>query len=297
MEDLDKLEELANYKKKSDQGKTTFKDLGKALVTNPPLIFLLLADIAKWIFNFMCAAIAAYYFNYVALGMAPVGLGILGVLAMLGVYQMLSNLLCVIGSALSANFAKAIGSTRNAMVFALLFMAAMMFIAYFLYYDVWMVVVFMSLAQFGYGITYSCSTAMYADTVVYNEWKNRTNAAGWINGLQLFPLKIGFMARGIIIPLVLGAVGFVSAPEFAPYVAGGEMHDAFVNGTIAASEVVTRFAGFRDGISLGYMIIPAVLLIIAGCLLLVGYRLTPAKMAEYQAEIDKRRAEGTSIQK
>lgn len=301
-------EELANYKKKSDQGKTTFKDLGRALVTNQPLVFLLLADIAKWIFNFMCAGIAAYYFNYVALGMAPVGLGILGVLAMLGVYQMLSNLLCVIGAALSANFAKAIGSTRNAMIFALLFMAAMMFIAYFLYYDVWMVVIFMSLAQFGYGITYSCSTAMYADTVVYNEWKNKTNAAGWINGLQLFPLKIGFMARSIIIPFVLAAVG-LNAKGYQPVldtVAGkvdGVVDPTKVLDVAGAQdllanpaaygfdpELINQFLNFQHGIGIGFMVIPACLCILGAVLLFLGYKLTNEKMAEYQAEIDARRA-------
>ena len=301
-------EELANYKKTSDQGKTTFRDLGRALVTNQPLVFLLLADIAKWIFNFMCAGIAAYYFNYVALGMAPVGLGILGVLAMLGVYQMLSNLLCVIGAALSANFAKAIGSTRNAMIFALLFMAAMMFIAYFLYYDVWMVVIFMSLAQFGYGITYSCSTAMYADTVVYNEWKNKTNAAGWINGLQLFPLKIGFMARSIIIPFVLAAVG-LNAKGYQPVldtVAGkvdGVVDPTKVLDVAGAQdllanpaaygfdpELINQFLSFQHGIGIGFMVIPACLCILGAILLFLGYKLTNEKMAEYQAEIDARRA-------
>ena len=99
-------------------------------------------------------------------------------------------------------------------------MAATMFVAYFNYFNVWWVIIWMSLAQFGYGITYSCSTAMYADTVVYNEWKNRTNAAGWINGLQLFPLKIGFMARSIIIPFVLAIQA--SSAYNAGDIAGGD---------------------------------------------------------------------------
>jgi len=308
-------EELANYKKQGDQGKTTFKDLWRALITNQPLIFLLLADIAKWIFNFMCAGIAAYYFNYVAMGMAPLNLGFLGVLAMLGAYQMLSNLLCVIGSALSANFAKLIGSTRNAMIFALLFMAATMFVAYFNYFNVWWVIVWMSLAQFGYGITYSCSTAMYADTVVYNEWKNRTNAAGWINGLQLFPLKIGFMARSIIIPFVLAAVG-LNAKGYQPvldFIAGkgadgtvdptkvldvSGAADVLANPTAYGfdPELMNQFLSFQHGIGVGFMIIPACLCILGAVLLFLGYKLTPAKLAEYQAEIEARKANGETAE-
>ena len=261
-------EELAHYKKKSDQGKTTFKDLGRALVTNPPLVFLLLADIAKWIFNFMCAGIATYYFTYVAFNPA-----------MLATYIFISNICVVVGAYLSAPFGRLMKSTRNAMVFALLFMAVMLILAYIMYWNTWAVIVCISGAMFGYGITYSCSTAMYADTVVYNEWKNRTNAAGWINGLQLFPLKIGFMARGIIIPFVLAAVGFTTADAFAPFLEEGAV-------------LTEEFINFQHGIGLGFMIIPACLCALAAVLLLVGYKLTPAKMAEYQAEVDRRRAAG-----
>ena len=60
-------EELKNYKanKQADESRTTFGDLMRALFTNPPLIALMLSDIAKWIFNFTCAGIAVYYFTYV----------------------------------------------------------------------------------------------------------------------------------------------------------------------------------------------------------------------------------------
>ena len=261
-------EELKNYVKKTDEGKTTFRDLGRALATNPPLVFLLLADIAKWIFNFMCSGIAAYYFTYVAFNPG-----------LLATYIFISNIACVIGAYLSAPFGRLMKSTRNAMVFALLFMAVMLFAAYFLYFNTWGVIICISLALFGYGITYSCSTAMYADIVVYNEWKNRTNAAGWINGLQLFPLKIGFMARGILIPFVLAAVGFTSADAMAPFLETG-------------ATLSPEFLAFQHGIGMGFMVIPACLCILGAVLLIVGYRLTPGKLAEYQAEIDARKAAG-----
>ena len=260
-------EELANYKKgPKDEGRTTFKDLGRALVTNPPLIFLILADISKWIFNFMCAGIAAYYFTYVAFDPG-----------LLATYIFISNILCVVGAYLSAPFAKLMKSTRNAMAIAFLFMAVMIIVARLNYFSPWWVIIFMSLAQFGYGVTYSCSTAMYADTVVYNEWKNHTNAAGWINGLQLFPLKIGFVARGIIIPIVLGAVGFTTAEEMEIFTQPGAV-------------LTPEFIDFQSGISIGFMIIPAVLVIISAILLFLGFRLTPAKLKQYQAEIDARHA-------
>lgn len=259
-------EELANWKKikGADKNRTTFKDLGRALFTNPPLVFLLLADIAKWVFNFMCAGIAAYYFTYVVF--SP---------GMLATYIFISNVLCVIGSYLSARFARAMKSTRNATVIAFLFMAVMLVISRVGYTNMWFVVIFMSLAQFGYGITYSCTTALYSDTVVYSEWKTGKNAAGWISGLQLFPLKIGFVARGVAIPLVLGAAGWMTSYATAN-----------TAGTLTPDMIPLSL---QQGICNGFMIIPAVLLVIAAVLLLIGYRLTPAKLAEYQTEIDSRK--------
>ncbi len=260
-------EELANYKKAGrDEGRTTFRDLGRALVTNPPLIFLLLSDIAKWCFNFMCAGVATYYFTYVVF--EP---------GLLATYIFISNILCVVGSYLSSPFGRIMKSTRNASIVAFIFMGAMMLIAWALFWDVWMVIIFMSLAQFGYGITYSCSTAMYADTVVYNEWKNRTNAAGWINGLQLFPLKLAFVARGVLIPIVLAMIGFTTADAFAPFLEAG-------------ATLTAEYVAFQSGIAIPFMIIPTVLVFIAAILLLVGYRLTPAKLQQYQKEIEVRKA-------
>ena len=260
-------EELANYKRDSDDaGRTTFRDLGRALVSNPPLVFLLLADIAKWVFNFTCSGVAAYYFTYVAFNPA-----------LLATYIFVSNIACVVGAYLSAPISRLLKSARNAMIAAFAFMAAMMLIAYFNLFNPMMVIVFMSLSLLGYGITYSCSTAMYADTVVYNEWKNRTNAAGWINGLQLFPLKIGFMARGILIPFVLAAVGFTTAADMAPF-------------TVAGATLTAEYIAFQQGLGIAFMLIPTALVVLAAILLLVGYHLTPAKLKEYQAEIDARKA-------
>ena len=118
---------------------------------------------------------------------------------------------------------------------------------------------------------------MYADTVVYNEWKNNTNAAGWINGLQLFPLKIGFVFRGVLIPVILGMIGFTSAADFAPYLEAGA--------TLSA-----EFISFQSGIGIGFMIFPSILVVVSALLLLLGFKLTPTKLKQYQAEIDERRA-------
>ena len=44
---------------------TTPKDMGLALITNKPLLLLVIADLAKWIVKFLVASSAVYYFTYV----------------------------------------------------------------------------------------------------------------------------------------------------------------------------------------------------------------------------------------
>lgn len=52
---------------KSQRAKTKPMDLIKALFTNPPLLCLMVADLAKWLFNFIVAGTVVYYFTYIAL--------------------------------------------------------------------------------------------------------------------------------------------------------------------------------------------------------------------------------------
>lgn len=54
--------EMANVAK-TKRARTSVGDLLKALFTNPPLLCLLLADLAKWLFNFMVAGTVVYYFT------------------------------------------------------------------------------------------------------------------------------------------------------------------------------------------------------------------------------------------
>lgn len=142
---------------KADSTKTGGKDLVKALLNNPPLIVLLLADLAKWMFNFVVSGVAIYYFTYVAKNSA-----------LLATYILISNILCVIGSYLSKNMAKKL-STRMTTIVTFFAMAVVLVVANFTYLNTWVVIALMSVAQFGYGIAYACTPALYADTIIYSE--------------------------------------------------------------------------------------------------------------------------------
>lgn len=225
------------------------------LVSNPPLIFLILSDLAKWMFNFVCMGFAVYYFTYVA-----------GNAAYLATYMLISNILCIVGSYVSKFFAKALSTRTTTIVFFIL-MAACLLVANFMYTNMIAVVILMSVAQFGYGVCYAATPALYADTIIYAEWKTGKNATGFISGLQNVPLKVSILLRGVIITACLAAGAF--SAEIDPLQASDQL---------------------KKAICLGFMVIPAVSLIIAAVLLLLGFRLTKDKVEQYTREIAARKA-------
>lgn len=239
--------------KKAAKDKTSGMDLIRALLQNPPLIALLVADLAKFMFNFVLMGVATYYFTYVA-----------GNEGMLAPYILVTNIFCVVGAYLSKALSNKF-TTRTTTIGVMAIQAVLLIVSYVFYNNVTLVIVLMSVAMFGYGITYACTPALYGDTIVYSEWKTGKNAAGWISGLQNVPLKVSIMTRGIIINACLAMGGFSAA--------------------INASEASE---GLKNAISIGFMVIPAIALIIAVLALIFGFRLTKDKVNQYAAEIASR---------
>lgn len=228
-------------------------DLIRALLQNPPLIALLIADLAKFMFNFVLMGVATYYFTYIA------GNG-----KMLAAYILVTNIFCVVGAYLSKTLSNKF-TTRTTTIGVMAIQAVLLIVSYFMYNNVMVVIVLMSIAMFGYGITYACTPALYGDTIVYSEWKTGKNAAGWISGLQNVPLKVSIMTRGIIISACLAMGNF--SPDIDP---------------ASASE------GLKNAISIGFMVIPAIALIVAVAALIFGFKLTKDKVDQYAAEIASR---------
>lgn len=249
-------EELANWKtnKKADKGQNSAGDLGRSIAQNPNVIFLMLGDVAKWIFNFVVGGTAVYYFTYVAFDPG-----------MLATYIFVTNIACVIGAYLGGPIVKALKSSKTAVIAAFILMIVTLLIARFMYTQMLVVVVCMSIAMAGYGLIYAVIPAMYGDCVIYSEWKTGKNSAGWISGLQVLPLKIGFFARGVVIPAILAAAGFV---------AGMNPNDS--------TQVL------QEGIVNGWFVLPAILCAISMLILLFGYKINNTVLTKCQEELAQR---------
>lgn len=247
-------EEMAQPKEKQTE-KTSIGDLVRALFQNLPLLSLLIADLARWFFKFVTAMSAAYYFTYVAKNV-PV----------MSVYLTIANLLGVLGAYASRYISNKF-SSRNATIIVYVVMAIALVAAKLLYASVTVtvVIVLMSIAQFGYGAVYSLVSALYADAVVYAHWKTGKNPSGWVMGIQNVPLKVGAMVRGAVVAAGLAGTGF--------------------KGGMAVADTTPAM---MNGITNTFMLIPAIMMVVGAVVLLLGYRIKKEQIVQYQAEIDAR---------
>ena len=253
-------EELAKQAK-AKRARTSVVDLLKALFTNPPLLSLIIADLAKWLFNFMVAGTVVYYFTYIALNKG-----------MQASYMLIIAFLAVIGAYVSRFIGKML-SGRVTVIVCYLIMAAALLAARVFYTSPWVVVFLISVAQLGYGCCYSCSSALYADAAVYSEWKSGKNASGWIMGLQNIPLKAASTVKSAVLAACLAIGGFSAAIA---------VEDASVE--------------MKEAICLALMVIPAILLIVGAVVLLIGFRLPKSRVEQMEKEIEERkRAEEAAV--
>ncbi len=233
---------------KAGAAKVSIPDMFKSLFANPQLMILMIADLAKWCVKFVTAAAAIYYFRD---AMHNPGL--------MTPYLLAIGLAAIVGAFATRYLAKSL-SNRTTAIISFVGMAVSLALIYVAYTSYVAVIALMTLAQFFYGVAYSISPALYADTVVYTTHKTGKNAAGWIMGLQNLPLKVGVFMRGTIVAACLAAVGWQKG--------------------------IALEGAARQGMTVALGLVPAVLCAIGAVLLVFGYKLTREKIAECQAAID-----------
>jgi phosphoglycerate dehydrogenase-like enzyme/Na+/melibiose symporter-like transporter len=240
---------------KTARAKTGLLDLFKSLFANPPLLVLIVADLAKWLFNFIVASTVFYYFTYIALDQG-----------LQTTYTLVIAFMAVFG-ALGSRFIGKKLSSRMTVIISYFLMGICLLIGRVFFESPWFVIVMLSIAQLFYGCVYSCSTALYADTAVYYEWKTGKNATGWIMGLSILSLNIASMLKGTIVVAALALGGFSAA--------------------VAASEASPAM---KAGIANALLVIPAIMLFVGAFVLIFLYRLTKDRVEAMQLEIDRRNA-------
>ena len=107
----------------------------------------------------------------------------------------------------------------------------------------------------------SMQTALFADTVVYGEWKTGKNIQAFTMSLLTLPVKLGLLIRAGIMNVGLMSIGFAAGKS--------------------TPEVV-------NGISSIMIFSPAVAAAIAGAVFYFGYRIEEKQILQMQDEIAAR---------
>lgn len=236
--------------------KVTIGIMLRSLYQNPPLIALLAADFFRYMVNFVMTAAAAYYFTYVAQNMA-----------LLPIYLLLGSVAQTLGAYIAGSMAKRL-STRNATIVSLFGLAAFAIAGKFVAMNLMMFFVFVLIVRLFLGVLTSTMVSLYSDTSVYAQWKTGENVAPFVMGLMTVSLKLAVISRGTVIPAVLAAVGFT--PGVDPNTA-----------TLALKTAVIDV----------FLFIPGIFALISALLMVLCYKLTRDKVAQFQNEINQRKAE------
>ena len=210
----------------------------KAITVNPHLISLLASSLSKYMVLFLVNGLAVYYFEYV--GLNP---------GLMSMFMLITNSLGIVAGYLSRGVVAKLNAKRT-VTLAYCVMFVSMIAAYFLYKNVTVVICLMTVTVFSMTLTNACEPELYAACAGFSSQKLGVDTTGTVMGLLTVPLKIGIVFRGILIPAVLALGGF----------------DASISAAEASESV-------RQGICLGFMVIPAVCVALGAVILNLGYKL------------------------
>ncbi|MBN1833210.1 MAG: MFS transporter [Deltaproteobacteria bacterium] len=194
------------------ENKETDKTLGEIVglvFRNPPLLLLIVAETFRNTAIFFILTFAFYYFGYV-----------LNSPAFLSVFITATSLVAFFGAVAASWIGVKLGKRNtywiSLILGAVIFLSAMLFEA-----NTWTFTIIFCVATMLTWIAGSMITALFADTVVYGEWKTGKNIQAFTMSLLTLPLKFGLLIRSGIIMVGLMTIGFVANTTPTPAVVNG----------------------------------------------------------------------------
>ena len=136
-------------------------------------------------------------------------------------------------------------------------MASAGLLAYFLRSNTIAVIILMSILMFFMYISNTADPELYANCAEYSGKKLGYDVTGTVMGLLTVPIKLGIVARGILVSGCLSLGAYTSA-----------MADMSYFTEARAAELLK----LQNGVCMGFMVIPAVCILAGALLLWVGYK-------------------------
>jgi len=228
------------------------KEMVVLVLRNPPLLCLSLVFVFVSTSFLTISGMAAYYFTYVV-----------GKPALLSLFIMAISVARLSGTFAATWVGVKLGKRNSYWLFVSL-AAAGIASAWFARNNPWGFTLIFCFSTALASIAGSMNTALFADTVVYGEWKTGQNIRAFTMGLMNFPIKIGVLIRSGVIAGGLMVIGFVANADPTPRVI--------------------------EGISSIMALAPAAAYAAAAVIFYFGYRLEDKDIVQMQKEIEERAA-------
>jgi Na+/melibiose symporter-like transporter len=241
-----------SYEASKNGSKQSLKEIVGLVLRNRPLLLLISAETFRYAGITIVTAFAFYYFSYV-----------LDDLPFMTVFLLVNSIALLIGAFSAMWIGIRIGKRRCYWVF--LSLSAITFASAKLFGKTdWSFTAIFSVASCFGSIAASMITALFADTVIYGEWKTGKNISAFTMALLNFPIKLGVLIRSAVVTLGLMAIGFVA-------------------NTAPSAKVV-------DGISAIMIFMPAAASAIGAIIFYYGYKIEDQTVVEMQDETAARKA-------
>ena len=217
------------------------------VLKNPLLLCLVIVMMFVSTSFFIITGMAKYYFTYVV-----------GKPALLSLFILAISIARLVGNFAATWIGVRMGKRKSYWVFLLL--AAAGFASGWFFMDSpWEFILMFCLATVFISVAGSMNTALFADTVVYGEWKTGRNIRAFTMALMNFPIKLGVLIKSSIIAAGLIAIGFE-----------------------ANTEPTLRVV---EGIVTIMTLVPAAAYVIAAVIFYLGYRIEEKDVLRMQEDI------------
>jgi glucuronide carrier protein len=223
------------------------KEIIGLVFKNPPLLILICTQTFTSTSFFIITSLAIYYFTYVV-----------GRPAFLSFFILAISIARLTGTVVAPWFGIRLGKRNSYWTFLALAAAGFVF-AGFLETTPWGFTLIFCASIMLVSVAAAMNTALFADTVVYGEWKTGKNIRAFTMALMNLPIKVGVLIRSAVVTGGLMAIGFVANATPTPQVA--------------------------DGIRSIMTLAPAAGYAIAALIFYFGYKTTEAQVLRMQEEI------------
>lgn len=193
----------------SKKEKVDAKSFVMAIVKNPPLLLLMLAEIARNLSQFMFTIFIFYYFKYTT-----------DAFLMYSVFLTVVNVVKLFGAAITTWICGKIGA-KNTYLYGTVGNALFFGLAYIFADNVWLFMVFCSLAFIAVALPTGATSLMFGQCGQYSQWKTGKDNRAFVTGLIGFPVKIASFTKGALMSAALLSMGFVANADATPAVIQG----------------------------------------------------------------------------